>query len=246
MYNKTELFLFESPLNAHESPIPQAHRAMTRHTPDFLRARASNLSLRAASIANSVSSSVAAATAAAATSPMTTPTSTATDVVSMDSPVDQPSPEMRYYIAGDVGREAQRRGLQICINCMVQLPYAVHKVVTKDECAICSVGEARPEAFTKPFTDFLTENPTIFHAVDYFKGKLGAAGYTEVSLQLRPTSTSQCHQANKLYLRNHSSLPAPTGRARFAPAASTMSPVTPLLWLPLQSERHTSPATVSQ
>ncbi|KAI6379757.1 hypothetical protein MCOR25_001888 [Pyricularia grisea] len=205
MYNKTEIFLFDSPLNIHESPIPQIRRAMTRHTPDFLRARASNLSLRAASLANSVTSSVAAATAAA-TSPMITPASTATDV-SMDSPVDQPTPEMRYYIAGDVGRDAQRRGLQICINCMVQLPYAVHKVVTKKECAICSVGEARPEAFTKPFTDFLTENPTIFHAVDYFKGKLSAAGYTELSA--RADWTGKIRPGGKYYVtRNASSLVA--------------------------------------
>jgi hypothetical protein len=39
----------------------------------------------------------------------------------------------------------------------------------------------KPEEFTKPFCDFLTENPTIFHTVDHFKGKLGEAGYKEVS-----------------------------------------------------------------
>lgn len=40
--------------------------------------------------------------------------------------------------------------------------------------------ELKPEDFTKPFTDFLTENPTIFHAVDYFKRKLNDAGFEEV------------------------------------------------------------------
>ena len=34
-----------------------------------------------------------------------------------------------------------------------------------------------PEKYSKPFCDFLTENPTIFHAVKYFEGKLQKAGY---------------------------------------------------------------------
>lgn len=38
-----------------------------------------------------------------------------------------------------------------------------------------------PETFTKPFCQFLTENPTIFHAVDYFKEKLGDVGFVEAS-----------------------------------------------------------------
>lgn len=36
------------------------------------------------------------------------------------------------------------------------------------------------EEYTKPFCDFLTENPTVFHAVDYFKRKLEANGFLEV------------------------------------------------------------------
>jgi hypothetical protein len=38
-----------------------------------------------------------------------------------------------------------------------------------------------PEAYTKPFCDFLTENPTVFHAVDYFEKKLSKAGFRKVS-----------------------------------------------------------------
>lgn len=38
-----------------------------------------------------------------------------------------------------------------------------------------------PADFTKPFCDFLTENPTVFHAVDYFAKKLTAAGFEKVS-----------------------------------------------------------------
>jgi hypothetical protein len=37
-----------------------------------------------------------------------------------------------------------------------------------------------PEAYTKPFCDFLTENPTVFHAVDYFEKKLEKAGFKKV------------------------------------------------------------------
>lgn len=125
----------------------------------------------------------------------------------MEPAVNQPSAEMRYYIAGDVGRDAQRRGLQICIDCMVQIPYAVHKVVARAECAVCAIRDSRPEAFTKPFTDFLTENPTIFHAVDYFKEKLEAAGYT--GLPSRADWTDKIRPGGKYYVtRNDSSLVA--------------------------------------
>lgn len=39
----------------------------------------------------------------------------------------------------------------------------------------------KPEAYTKPFCDFLTQNPTVFHAVDYFQKKLTDAGFKKVS-----------------------------------------------------------------
>jgi hypothetical protein len=43
-----------------------------------------------------------------------------------------------------------------------------------------------PEEYTTPFCDFLTENPTVFHAVDYFKRKLEANGYKKVGTRHRP------------------------------------------------------------
>ncbi len=46
-------------------------------------------------------------------------------------------------------------------------------------------GVKKPEEYTKPFCDFLTENPTVFHAVDYFAAKLTAAGFKKV-LTLTP------------------------------------------------------------
>lgn len=56
-----------------------------------------------------------------------------------------------------------------------------YKLLDRPSCKICHLRSLKAEAFTKPFTQFLTENPTIFHAVDYFKEKLGAVGFTEVS-----------------------------------------------------------------
>lgn len=41
--------------------------------------------------------------------------------------------------------------------------------------------DLNPEAFTKPYCEFMTQNPTVFHATAYFKEKLLKAGYTEVS-----------------------------------------------------------------
>lgn len=46
---------------------------------------------------------------------------------------------------------------------------------------LCEISEDKAEAYTKPFCEFLTENPTIFHAVDYFKTKLHRLGFEEVS-----------------------------------------------------------------
>lgn len=39
-----------------------------------------------------------------------------------------------------------------------------------------------PEEYTQPFCDFLTESPTVFHAVDYFVKQLKTAGFEEVRL----------------------------------------------------------------
>lgn len=39
-----------------------------------------------------------------------------------------------------------------------------------------------PEAYCQPFCDFLTENPTVFHAVDHFGAKLEKAGFKKVWL----------------------------------------------------------------
>lgn len=38
-----------------------------------------------------------------------------------------------------------------------------------------------PSDFTVPFLKFMTENPTVFHAVDYFSKKLEAKGFKKLS-----------------------------------------------------------------
>ncbi|OAA53887.1 Peptidase M18 [Cordyceps fumosorosea ARSEF 2679] len=40
--------------------------------------------------------------------------------------------------------------------------------------------EYTPEQFTQPFCDFMTENPTSFHVVDYCKSRLHNAGFQEL------------------------------------------------------------------
>lgn len=155
---------------------------MTKHTPEFLRARASNLSLRSAALASSTS-------LVAASPPVTAmPTPSAVDAYPQPgSGNEQPrakattmTDEARYLIAGDLMRDVERRELRACIRCAVQVPYSVDHIVQAPVCPVCAVRDCRPEVFTKPFCDFLTGNPTVFHAVDYFKAKLEEAGYKEV------------------------------------------------------------------
>lgn len=74
---------------------------------------------------------------------------------------------------------------RVCFKCIAKLSpretaQVNWQIVLEDKCQICSVKGLAPEAFTKPFLDFLRENPTVFHAVDYFKTKLDGAGYVEV------------------------------------------------------------------
>jgi len=45
-----------------------------------------------------------------------------------------------------------------------------------------------PAAYTKPFCEFLTDNPTIWHAVLYFEKQLEKAGFKKVCTQLQEES----------------------------------------------------------
>lgn len=69
-----------------------------------------------------------------------------------------------------------------------QQPVAANQINAKD---------IKPEAFTKPYLEFMTENPTVFHAVGYFKEKLDKAGYKEVSRHSFPAPLPQLKHHNR-------------------------------------------------
>jgi len=120
---------------------------MTRHTPDFLRARSSQLSLRSLALEQSIASRNEAVTDAP------------------DNTID--------------------------------------------------AMDLRPEAFTKPYCNFMTENPTVFHAVGYFKEKLLKAGYEEVRRRVCTT------MVNVLILVRNSSQVEKIGQESSLLAANT-------------------------
>lgn len=50
------------------------------------------------------------------------------------------------------------------------------------EKAFNQFGLKGPEAYTRPFCEFLTENPTVFHVVQYFESRLEKAGFEKACL----------------------------------------------------------------
>ncbi|KAK1761007.1 putative vacuolar aminopeptidase [Echria macrotheca] len=65
--------------------------------------------------------------------------------------------------------------------------------------------DLKPEDFTKPYCEFMTQNPTVFHAVGYFKEKLLKAGFTE--LPSRDSWTDKLEPGGKYFVtRNGSSI----------------------------------------
>ena len=63
----------------------------------------------------------------------------------------------------------------------------------------------RPETYTQPFCDFMTANPTIFHAVASFGARLEEHGYKKLSE--RDNWSTSLHPGGKYYCtRNDSSL----------------------------------------
>jgi aminopeptidase I len=59
------------------------------------------------------------------------------------------------------------------------------------------------ESYAKPFCDFMTGNPTTFHAVDHFTRQLDAHGYQRLSE--RDTWTSDLQRGGKYYVTRNSS-----------------------------------------
>lgn len=64
-----------------------------------------------------------------------------------------------------------------------------------------------PEDYTQPFLKFINENPTTFHATDYFSKKLEGAGFLRLSE--RETWVNKLKPRGKYYVtRNGSNLVA--------------------------------------
>ncbi|KAL0943388.1 aminopeptidase I zinc metalloprotease [Colletotrichum truncatum] len=176
---------------------------MTRHTPDSIRSRVSSLSLRlqAMEAAEALSRSQSPAPSMAASTSL--PAASATKA---------------FVLADMDGRPASSN--PICESCWNTLRYSEVKQTvrasTPAACKLCAVAAGKPEAYTQPFIDFLTENPTIFHAVSYFKEKLAAAGFTE--LPARDSWASKVQPGGKYWTtRNGSGLIAFTVGEAYKP-----------------------------
>ena len=90
-------------------------------------------------------------------------------------------PYSSVFLAMGMGSRPQGENL-VCSSCLSHLHPSLPSKRTDEpgSCKLCAYREAQPEAFTKPYLDFMTANPTVFHAVDYFKEKLNSAGFQEV------------------------------------------------------------------
>jgi len=68
-----------------------------------------------------------------------------------------------------------------------------------------SRSSIQPEAYTKPFISFMSENPTVFHAVEYFSKRLESSGFTKLSE--RKSWKDELTRGGKYYVvRNGSAL----------------------------------------
>ena len=89
-----------------------------------------------------------------------------------------------FNIADMQGRDPRKN--RVCATCISKLsPEQVSQInwhiADGQSCKLCDIMSYKPEAFTQPFMDFIDENPTVFHAVDYFKRKLHDTEFQEVS-----------------------------------------------------------------
>ncbi|KHO01435.1 vacuolar aspartyl aminopeptidase Lap4 [Metarhizium album ARSEF 1941] len=106
-----------------------------------------------------------------------------------------------------------------CASCISRLmPSEIGQVNLADDqtCRLCRVARCEPEAFTKPFCDFLQENPTVFHTVHYFQRKLSDSGFKELSA--RDAWNGKIHPGGKYWVtRNGSTIIAFTVGEAYKP-----------------------------
>lgn len=113
-----------------------------------------------------------------------------------DTPSEPLSAATKAFIISGIDKRTGADRI-VCESCFEQLDEAqrtnLRAAPWSEGCLLCEVKEDKPEAYTRPFCDFLTENPTVFHAVQYFKEKLSAAGFEEVGVL--PFVLYVCHLA---------------------------------------------------
>ncbi|RYP50295.1 hypothetical protein DL768_004148 [Monosporascus sp. mg162] len=186
---------------------------MTRHTPEFLRQRTSNLSLRMAAAEN-------------ASSVMFEPPKPVEGSGAMEG--RRMSAAERAWTVFDLYH--QRGSIPICKRCHRDIfsggQIRVRNTSPASEdcgaengflpCKTCALIRSDPEAFTEPFCSFLQENPTIFHTVEYFKRKATAVGYKE--LPARDDWSNKVKPGGKYFVtRNDSSIIAFTVGKAYKP-----------------------------
>ena len=66
-----------------------------------------------------------------------------------------------------------------------------------------STSSIKPEAYTYPFLSFISQNPTVFHAVAYFSKKLDTHGFTKLSE--RDLWTNKLAKGGKYYYERNGS-----------------------------------------
>lgn len=60
----------------------------------------------------------------------------------------------------------------------------------------CATILKEPEDYAEPFVNFMTENPTVWHAIQYWENKLEGAGFTKVSATPVQVYASQSNPNN--------------------------------------------------
>ncbi|PNY23897.1 Vacuolar aminopeptidase 1 [Tolypocladium capitatum] len=132
-------------------------------------------------------------------------------------PEPEPAARTKNFILADMDGRIPREN-RTCQSCTAKLsPREKHHVSQhlpiNPPCRLCQVEAGNPEAYTKPFCDFLQENPTVFHAVEYFKRKLNHSGFQE--LPARESWADKIQPGGKYWVtRNGSSIIAfAVGRA---------------------------------
>ncbi|KAI2643166.1 aminopeptidase-like protein [Xylaria nigripes] len=138
---------------------------MVRRSSEFLQQHSSNMSLRMAAASASYSR----------LSSFANPAEFEAKPIMSDAE--------KAFIVGDLD---DKRSLTLCDSCYRRVPEArtdtlrLQLVNDRAACSACMIMDSKPEAFTEPFCAFLQENPTVFHAVDYFKKKMLSLGYKEL------------------------------------------------------------------